>query len=407
MQLFDILACPKCHADLEQRPDTLYCQTCSQSYPIIKGVPVLFVDGRKPDVVHEAALTTRRSYDPWIHRMILQSLLDDQIVLELGSGSQTLDDPCIIRMDIFLSPHVDVVADAHHLPFKKGSIDFTFSLAVFEHLRQPFQAAKEIYRVLKDGGLAYHECNFIFAYHGYPHHYFNASLQGLSQVFKDFELLKKGVAPYQMPSFALRSVLEGYLNNSKMREFAPLRLYRKCRQILDEDLTQYDIYFDTECAAKAAAGVYFAGYKNESEHASLIPKPVLKIYHDHPQLKARFPECNDLTTKDNLLLWAKGEGAQRYPEIRSYLDSIEVFNKRDPASHFDRTPLRELPLVEPIPGKIGADPNLSMQDQALQQRNPALYWIDHLLFKMQRGWHFLRTHTFQQILRALFNPEKK
>jgi len=77
--------------------------------------------------------------------MIMQSLTDDQVIVDAGCGDMTLDDPCIIRMDIKLTPYVDVVGDLHALPFRPASITFIFALAVFEHLRQPFVAAKEIY----------------------------------------------------------------------------------------------------------------------------------------------------------------------------------------------------------------------------------------------------------------------
>jgi SAM-dependent methyltransferase len=78
-------------------------------------------------------------------------------------------------MDVAWSPYVDLVADAHALPFLPGSLDYIFSLAVVEHLRNPFLAAQSMVMALKDGGFIYHECNFVFAYHGYPHHYFKGA----------------------------------------------------------------------------------------------------------------------------------------------------------------------------------------------------------------------------------------
>jgi len=41
--LFDILACPLCRADLRYTKDRkqLVCIKCSQKYPIIEGIPVL------------------------------------------------------------------------------------------------------------------------------------------------------------------------------------------------------------------------------------------------------------------------------------------------------------------------------------------------------------------------------
>ena len=172
------------------------------SYPIVNNVPIMLPEGKYVEVEHELDLQTADDYAPWVHRMILQSLTDDMVALDAGSGYMRLDDPCIIRMDIKLTPYVDLVGDLHALPFRANSLDCIFVLAVFEHLRQPFTAGSEIYSALKPGGYVYAESNFVYPYHGYPHHYFNISIQGLQQVFEQFHELKTGVVPYQMPGFA-------------------------------------------------------------------------------------------------------------------------------------------------------------------------------------------------------------
>ncbi len=170
MNIYDILACPVCKVHIFRQGEALYCTECSQTFPIINNVPVIFPDGSVPDYKHQNDLITQNAYFPWIHSVILKSLLDNQIALNIGSGNMALDDPCIIRMDIVLSPYVDIVADVHALPFLPESLDYIFSLAVIEHLRNPFIASQAMYEALKDGGLIYHECNFLIAYHGYPHH---------------------------------------------------------------------------------------------------------------------------------------------------------------------------------------------------------------------------------------------
>ena len=262
MSLYDILACPNCLVRVERRGDALRCTACGRQYPIVRGVPVMFPDGSVPEIHHEQELVVRDAYLPWVNRVIMQSLLDDQVVLEIGSGNMALDDPCIIRMDVTWSPYVDLVADAHTLPFLPGSLDYIFSLAVVEHLRNPFQAAQSMYSALKDGGFIYHECNFIFAYHGYPHHYFNATLQGMEQVFAHFTPLRVGVATYQMPSFGLQMVLGSYLRHSHVREFPHgQRLAHLLDQVLALDLMSYDIYFSEAEALNVAAGTYFSGCK--------------------------------------------------------------------------------------------------------------------------------------------------
>ncbi len=179
MSLLDILACPVCKACVRPAADRLCCTGCGRYYPVVGGVPVMLPDaaGRPPE--HEGELRLRAGYDPWVHRAVIQSLADDQVVVDCGCGNMTLDDPCIVRMDVKLTPYVDVVGDVHALPFRPGSVDFFLMLAVVEHLRQPFQAADEIFAALKPGGYVYGDCNFVFPYHGYPHHYFNATVHGL------------------------------------------------------------------------------------------------------------------------------------------------------------------------------------------------------------------------------------
>jgi SAM-dependent methyltransferase len=314
---------------------------------VVDGVPVLFPDGRVPETQYEDELQPRGDYFPWIHRVVLQSLLDDQVVLEIGSGNMVIDDPCIVRMDVCLTPHVDVVGDAHHLPFREGVFDFVFSLAVFEHLRQPFEAANEIRRILKDGGYTYNECNFVFAYHGYPAHFFNASVQGLEEVFTRFRRLRTGVAPYQMPSFALQMVLLKYLQHSTAAQHPEARPFSLLlEQVLEEDLIHYDRYFTEAGASNIAAGVFFFGLKQDTPSSTVLPAPVQRAWEASSSLGERFPDPLDLGRADNLLRWARLEG-QTDPGVAEYMAGLTPFHKRGPSHPFDRSAIRNMPAVEP------------------------------------------------------------
>jgi uncharacterized protein YbaR (Trm112 family) len=375
MSLYDILACPNCHVRVERQAEAVHCPACGQNYPIVRGVPVMFPDGSVPHIHHEAELLVRHEYLPWVNRIILQSLLDSQVVLDIGSGSMALDDPCVIRMDVTWSPYVDLVADAHALPFLPGSLDYIFSLAVVEHLRNPFLAAQSMYMALKDGGFIYHECNFVFAYHGYPHHYFNASLQGLEQVFAQFTPLRKGVAPYQMPSFALQMVLRTYLSHTRAREFAHGRnLTRQLDKILAQDLTQYDIYITETEALNVAAGTFFSGVKQTTPSATLTPPIIQQVWAEHPELQKRFPDLNQLALTENIMAWAQGEGQRQFPEIAAYLANLAPFDKHEPGTPWTRAVVRSWPLVDAPFSTLGADPKLSMaaNSQIITSKSPRI-----------------------------------
>jgi uncharacterized protein YbaR (Trm112 family)/SAM-dependent methyltransferase len=344
--LFDILACPRCRSALRRpKPETLVCEGCTRVYPVVRDVPILLPDPIAPQIREAAGLPVRTEYDPWIHRQVLQSLADDQIALDAGSGDIALDHPGIVRMDIRLGPHVDVVGDALALPFKSSSLDFVFSLALVEHLPRPFVAADELGRVLRPGGCVYAECNFIFAYHGHPRHYFNASLDGIREMFRSFREIRAGVAPYQTPGFALDNVVKTYLDLFRPANAAERRFARILGLVLGYPLRRYDGRLSREEIFKLAAGVYFFGLKPSDGGASIIPAPVLELYGLDPDLKRRFPDVYDLGLPDNIMTWAMGEGRKR-PAIDAHFAALVPFSKNPGSERGEaRARLRGLPPI--------------------------------------------------------------
>ncbi len=346
MSLYDILACPICKKSVETSGGDLRCVQCGHHYPIVNGVPIMLPDTDNENVQYEDSLIVRDGYDPWIHRMVIQSLADNQIILDAGCGDMTLDDPCIIRMDIKLTPYVDVVGDLHALPFRPGSLDYVFSLAVFEHLRQPFTACEEIYTALKPGGYVYSECNFVFAYHGYPHHYFNASIHGMRQWFSRFTELRAGVAPFQMPSFALESVLRAYLATFKPSDVIEAGFVKSMQSLFRYPLRRYDAKFTPENDFRVAAGDYFLGVKQPNGNDSLIPVPIMDVYRLIPELQARYPDPNNLAIPDNLMVWAKTTGREQHSQIATYFAELLPFSKYvDPSRPADRSKIKSLPVI--------------------------------------------------------------
>lgn len=351
---FHLLACPACSVRVELKEDSLVCTKCGQAYPIINGVPVMLPGGVVPEIEHDAECVLQNQYYPWYHRLVMQSLLDNHVVLYVGSGNQSLDDPCVIRMDIKLTPHVDIVADAHALPFLPESVDYILSLAVFEHLRNPFQASESIFRTLKDGGYIFHDCNFVFAYHGYPHHYFNATLQGMEQVFSKFRLLRRGVAPYQMPSLSIQMVLLTYLKHTKARETEDGRKWAALlEEVVNKNSMWNDKYFDEPGALHVAAGTSICGIKQTTPEATIIPEVMVRHWKASPALQKRFPDLFDLTHVDNLLVWARQEGRNQHADIDAFFSSLKPYHKRGAEFPWDRSYIKNTPLEQP---QFGAHP---------------------------------------------------
>jgi SAM-dependent methyltransferase len=116
----------------------------------------------------------------------------DGMTLNLGSGPRVIS-PQIVNADIFAYPGVSIVADAAHLPLEEGSVGRIISDMMFEHVPNPAAVVKEMYRVLKPGGLGYVVTPFMYPFHSSPYDYQRWSTMGLRELFKDFEIVEMGV----------------------------------------------------------------------------------------------------------------------------------------------------------------------------------------------------------------------
>jgi uncharacterized protein YbaR (Trm112 family) len=339
MSLFQLLACPICRdaVDLDSTGTCVVCRGCHQTYPVIDGIPIMLAEPERAMVSHEGDLPARPGYSRWKERVILKSLTDAQVALDFGAGRQELDDPRIIRMDLVFDRRLDIVGDVHALPFKSDSLDFVFGGAVMEHLPRPRDAADEMYRVLKPGGYVYADWNFLAAYHGYPHHYFNATIHGVDQTFKRFTEIERAVGPMHGPAFALRSVLGTYLEIFKPSQPLEREFVDLLHRVLWHPLDEFEDRIAPDDRHRVAASVYFFGVKQpssgsarepglEAEH--LIPEPIAEIYRASPDLQQRFPNMLNLSVPENVMLWAKSDGVRQHPQLAQYFEQLPKFWKR-------------------------------------------------------------------------------
>jgi SAM-dependent methyltransferase len=107
--------------------------------------------------------------------------------------------PALINLDLVPGPTVRVCASAELLPFPDAVFDLVLSQEVLEHVRDPFQAVREMKRVLKDGGILYLQVPFIIGYHPGPTDFWRFTKEGICEMVQQAGLtcrdLKMAVGP--------------------------------------------------------------------------------------------------------------------------------------------------------------------------------------------------------------------
>lgn len=136
----------------------------------------------------------------------------DGLVLDCGAGRRDTYYRHVVNYEIVAYDSTDVLGVAEVLPFKDNSFDAVLSLAVLEHVKDPFQAARELVRVLKPGGELVCCVPFLQPLHGYPHHYYNMTYQGLQNLFPSLAEKRIEVYGATQPIWALTWMLSSYAN---------------------------------------------------------------------------------------------------------------------------------------------------------------------------------------------------
>ncbi len=192
----ELITCPICHGTWP-RPDGRYDMRDEELRTAIESGPV--------------AAVSSNGYDPLAWSIINKH--PNGLILDDGAGLRDRYLPNVINLEICDLPTTDVMGVGERLPFRDNSFDAVFSLAVLEHVRNPFACAREIARVLKPGGTLYAAVPFLQPFHGYPDHYYNMTGHGLLNLFeKHLRVEERGVPKSGKPFWALNWILRSYVN---------------------------------------------------------------------------------------------------------------------------------------------------------------------------------------------------
>jgi len=135
------------------------------------------------------------------------------LVLDCGAGCRDEYYDNVVNFEIVDYDTTDVLGVGEKLPFIDNAFDAVISLSVLEHVKNPFISASEISRVLKPGGNLICSVPFLQPFHGYPHHYYNMTGQGLSNLFEEMlQVDKIEVNERAVPIWSLTWFLRNWVN---------------------------------------------------------------------------------------------------------------------------------------------------------------------------------------------------
>jgi hypothetical protein len=160
--------------------------------------------------VEDTENVSAHEYGPEVVALIEE--YKDGLLLDCGAGRRPVYYENVVNYEIVDYDSTDVLGVAEVLPFVDNAFDAVISIAVLEHVRDPFSAAREIMRVLKPGGKLFCCVPFLQPVHGYPNHYYNMSHVGLANLFRDLRVVDQYVRPATGPIHSLVWILGCWLS---------------------------------------------------------------------------------------------------------------------------------------------------------------------------------------------------
>lgn len=208
------LRCPACGSPaLDHGVGAITCRGCRTIFPQRGGAfDMISVPLARDANIVATENVSANPYTPSVLELIDRVTGAGGVVLDCGAGCRPQRTSGVINVEIVDYASTDVLAIGEALPFADNCFDAAVSLAVLEHVRDPFKCAQELLRVVKPGGELLIDVPFLQPVHGFPHHYYNMSAQGLTNLFAGkAEVIGCNVPLHGHPIFAAQWMLRDYL----------------------------------------------------------------------------------------------------------------------------------------------------------------------------------------------------
>jgi SAM-dependent methyltransferase len=314
------LRCPRCGCGLAPDAEGFRCSSTAcalhgpRALPVVGGLPVL-IDAERSIVRFEdlssaadgasAPLTGLRRWSidrappalrSWwkpVNRVAaanmetIRSLVRKPSPLVLVVGGGTIGNGVeglyadetvrIVAFDVYPSPLIQFIADAHQIPMAAESVDAVVVQAVLEHVLDPSRVVSEIHRVLRPHGLVYAETPFLQQVHAGPYDFTRYTSSGHRYLFRDFEEVKAG--PVAGPGTQLLWSVDHIV-----RALTRSELLGKLTRAACFWLRLLDRLVPADAAMDNAVAYYFLGRRSNRR---LTPREIVEYYQGRQQPSRR------------------------------------------------------------------------------------------------------------------------
>jgi len=199
--------CPACQGELDFGSSAAICGVCAASYEIRAG-KIYFdpVPGRDDGLDQLKARLKKwlgkyyytigvdviaPDYPVNYRKLILERLNPEhQIVIDVGCGNRRVHED-IICLDLFDYEEVDIVCDAHRLPFARGSVDGLVTRYLFEHIADCHAIVTGFDACTRPGGMGVHLVPFLYPFHASPQDFHRFTHEGAGFLFKGWDVVEQ------------------------------------------------------------------------------------------------------------------------------------------------------------------------------------------------------------------------
>lgn len=221
------LRCVECGNPLERTQAGARCPRCGAAYPATehgsldlrlkrpKAYPVEFKLGNPPLTEHSftseplkphpapavdfSGIRVPRHLTPELLSHFPKAPSTGSLALDLGCGEAVHREVCAhagfewVGID-YQARKAPILADAQSIPFEDATFDFILCVTVLQYVQFPFVAVREMFRVLKPGGMLIGSVAFLEPSHGTS--FYHPSHVGTYNLLQDAGFTVSRIAPF-------------------------------------------------------------------------------------------------------------------------------------------------------------------------------------------------------------------